>query len=66
MPVGPTLSLPENSELDDALEVAGTFLGSWDVEAEARKAGEAAKAQKADSGSSGEGRKRKRVAADYF
>ena len=35
----------ENWDLDAAIEEAGTFLGSWDVEAEARKEGEAARAR---------------------
>ncbi len=36
---------PEKWDLDAAIEEAGTFLGSWDVEAEARKEGEAFKAR---------------------
>lgn len=42
---------PENWDLDAAIEEAGTFLGSWDVEAEARKEGEAARAARARVGS---------------
>lgn len=52
---------PENWDLDGAIEEAGTFLGSWDVEAEARKEGEASRSLGSRSGSgNGNGNKVRR------